>query len=122
MKILVAAPLAAQDKTWKDFSFTNPAEWLRLGLPCCSSTACGCRRSMTGMDSQKGTTVFEVQDSDTSIENYAKLYTNSIRKSGFPFTDEEINEDVTEMLRYASFFDVGATVRLTRSGKSIRAA
>lgn len=58
MKILVATT-KTQGVRKNDFTFCNPEEMVFPGLICDHETAdesCGCARSLTGVDSHKGTT------------------------------------------------------------------
>lgn len=97
MRVLVATT-KQQGKRSNDFSFTNDGELVRYGFDCDGEDVdgvCGCKRSLIGFDSHKGTTTFCIAEMDINLEQVTKLIEKSLKASGFisPSDPEEENKE-----------------------------
>lgn len=114
MRFLVATRLT-QGQRKNDFCFAKEDELVRFGTECDGEKvdgACGCRRSMIGMESSKGTTTMKVVDLDLSRGDLFKRMNQSFIKSGWGaiVDDKLVAQDVDEIIRIAEFFPLGSVI------------
>lgn len=118
MKILVATK-ATQNFRSNDFSWANNDEIVHFGSECDGGSIdgkCGCRRSMTGIDSRKGTTTMRVIDSDISMAQLAYRISNSMISAGYYEKSEasdafnDAKKEAAELVRIASCFPVDSII------------
>lgn len=94
-----------------DFSFAAEDELVMFASECDGEKVdgkCGCRRSMTGFWSRKGTTTFRVSVYSGTREAYVKEFMSSLKGSGWTFPDEDIVAMADELLDLAAKFNVGS--------------
>ena len=126
MKVF-AATAATQGQRETDFTWTVDGELVMVSFECDADLrdpdgidgGCGCRRSMTGLTSQKATTTFTVIDLDVDRDGFASLVESTLRDAGW--SDAVIDaapEIAGELVEYASGFDVGDV--LERRGDEIQ--
>jgi len=123
MKVFVATS-RGQGVRSNDFCFTVEGEFVLFPSECDREAvdgSCGCRRSMSGMHTKKGTTTFMVADKGITEEQFVELWRKSMVTSGWiedrPLTGEEKQEPM-ELLRIAGRFLVGTV--LERRGNKIQ--
>ncbi len=113
MKLLVATT-KTQGQRKNDFCFATVGELVKLGSECDGESingSCGCKRSMTGMDSSKGTTTMIVAElPHIDAKKLAKLLFDSDKKAGWNFSMGEEEETGDELARIANCFKVGDVV------------
>jgi len=126
MKLLVATS-DKQGKRKNDFSFANEGELVYFGTEHDGEGIdgdCGCRRSMFGIDSHKGTTTMKLAEVEITPEELAERVGDSLRRAGWVRTDAdeadlEMVADVTnEMMEVAKTLPVGFVVE--RRGTTIQ--
>jgi len=126
MKVL-AATKEGQGMRKNDFSFTNDGELVTFGSECDGEGIdghCGCRRAMSGMESHKSTTTFQVVNLDMTREDFEKKLRECFETGGWAaiMTEEElaeqIKQDADELLRLAEFFPLGRI--LEKRGSEIK--
>ena len=121
MKVLVATKDMQGQRT-NDFSFTNEGELVMLPLECDGEDAwdgsCGCKRSMSGFDTHKGTTTVKVIDVPFSASEFQARYIASMRDAGWfpkegPLDEESAKlarEEVRNLLGLASLLEAGTVL------------
>jgi hypothetical protein len=118
MHVLVATT-ELQGRRGSDFCHTVEGELVYLGSECDIETidgGCGCRRSMAGMDSRKGTTTIKVIDpADMTRELLRQLVRAALERGGWLRPEDPSNEDwVSGMTDYlaevAESFPAGAVL------------
>ena len=85
MKVLVGTK-DTQGKRKNDFSFTDEGELVTFGTECDREAVdghCGCKRSLVGMKTRKGTTTFKVVEKKISKVNYLQALKEST-EGAFP--------------------------------------
>lgn len=91
MKLLICTN-KGQGKRNNDFCWTNEGEIAIFGMECSRERldgACGCRRSMVGIDTRKATTTVEVAEVDMDHEGFKQRIRTSEIKAGFGEPSEE---------------------------------
>lgn len=121
-KVFVAT-LQTQGRRKNDFCFAKEGELLRFTTECDGERVdgpCGCRRALSGMESQKATTTFTVQETSLSKERFAETLAASYAAAGFGaiLTPEFVREEAAELLRLASSFPIGCVIE--KRGNSMR--
>ncbi len=111
-----------------DFCYATEGELVMFGFDCTGEAVdgrCGCRRSMSGMVSLKGTTTFKVVDKpDMTPDTLRAAVRESLEKGGWAELCKEalITGSAQEMaegvIRLAARFDTGTV--LERRGAHIR--
>lgn len=130
MKIFVSTT-QSQGQRPNDFGWVPDGEWVKFGMICDRDRAnpdggCGCGRAMVGMIGSKATTTFVVADLPVTREEYAVRLVESYEREGWrelmPANDFNamIDEDVTELLRAAALFPVGAVLEKRLDDISVR--
>jgi len=117
MKVLVSTTLT-QGQRKSDFCFADVDELLRFTNECDADKnnidgRCGCRRSLTGMTTAKGTTTFVVKEVKMTQDEFIERYRQSLKDAG-----EELNavleafiiENAKELVRIAHLLPTGAIV------------
>jgi len=102
---------ATQGGRANDFCWGTDGELVRLGLDCDGEKVdgrCGCRRSMTGMVSQKATTTVEVMASPLTRAAFHDAYTASMTEAGWGGLDTA--DWAEDLLRCAAAFPVRSIV------------
>ena len=80
MRILVSTDGTKAD----DFNFTKPDEIVRFGHVCDNGCACGCSRSMVGIESGKATTAVKIFDRpDIDEPSLAQMFLDSYKQAGW---------------------------------------
>lgn len=119
MRVLKATSKTQGHKS-TDFCWTTEGEILRQGFVCCDSERCGCDRSLVGVESNKSTTTFLVDEAPMTEEELWRAISDSYVAAGFGADDESI-EDSIAMHRMAEVLPLGAVCDLTGQVLSIRA-
>jgi len=121
MKALVATA-ETQGFRDNDFCWAKEGELVQFSSECDGEDVdgtCGCRRSMAGMSSGKGTTTTRVADlADLTKRAYMQQWLESQLRGGWIDRKDELSEDekqwaledTQELLRLASTFPVDAVV------------
>ena len=109
MKLLVATR-DLQGIRPNDFCWTEEGEIVHLGFQCSREEVdggCGCRRSFTGLKTQKGTTTAKVAEVDVTVEELRRQFRASYDGAGWTgVTDEEIANEVEWLIRLAENWGV----------------
>ena len=97
MKILISTS-KTQGQRKSDFNWTKEGELVKFGFECDTDKRkidgkCGCRRSMVGLDTAKGTTTFKVIDMSISHKDYVHRIKDSFVKTGWG----EVGIDIIDM-------------------------
>ena len=129
MKVFVATKVG-QGKRDNDFCWTKEGELVAFGFECDGEDVdgnCGCRRSMSGIDSHKATTTFMVADKKrlTRTKFIEKLLKSRI-KAGWIQVEGKVKEkdlawvteDVDELIRLAKYFPTGSIME--KRGEAIQ--
>jgi hypothetical protein len=126
MQVLVATK-ELQGQRKNDFNFCDDGELVGFTFECDRETVdgpCGCRRSLSGLKSMKGTTTFKVVDlPDMTIEKFRAELRASKEAGGWLKSLSEkdiadwVNSEVDELARVANMFTVGRVVE--KRGRSI---
>ncbi|MEW6657216.1 MAG: hypothetical protein AB1424_01020 [Thermodesulfobacteriota bacterium] len=98
MKLLVATS-ATQGQRKNDFNFCTEGEFLSFTFECDGETIdgpCGCRRSLSGLDSRKATTTMRVANVPAG-EFINKLVNHLIESWNYPL--EEAEEQALQEIR-----------------------
>lgn len=85
---------------------------------------CGCRRSLSGIDTSKATTTFKVVDMDITREEFAEKLTvfyNERRCMEKAKAAQEAKEEVDELVRMANAFLEGDILEKRGNRLSLRA-
>ena len=85
MKVLVATE-EGQGKRKNDFFWATGGELVHFPFECDGETVdgrCGCRRSMGGMESHKGTTTFKIVEKDISEADFLEKLIQSYKSAGW---------------------------------------
>ena len=115
MKLLVATS-KGQGKRKNDFNFCNEGEIVTFVFECDGESIdgrCGCRRSLSGVDTRKSTTTMKVIKSSMTKEDVAEAIYNSLEKGGWinmmckEWGIKTASKDTEELLKVASSFKVG---------------
>lgn len=112
MKVLVTTQ-ETQGRRKNDFNHTDSGELVRFGFECDGESVdggCGCRRSMCGINSQKGTTTVKVKNKELNLEEYKTKIRESLQKGGWNTTEEMVADEVKALLRIANFFSEGTVL------------
>jgi hypothetical protein len=83
---ILVATLITQGSSPLDFNWCDENEILMFGFECTSGTwddHCGCRRSLVGIKTHKGTTTFMVQKSPHTVKGLLRLLSNSLIDAGW---------------------------------------
>lgn len=115
MKILVATK-ETQGQRKNDFCHANESEVVTFTSECDGESVdggCGCRRSMGGTVSHKATTTMKLIESNMSKEDFKAVIRKSLETAGWlgltskAKADAWVTKDANELLRVASYFQVG---------------
>jgi hypothetical protein len=117
MKVLVATK-ETQGRRRNDFCWAKEGELLKFAFECDGESIdgkCGCRRSMTGVESHKGTTTMKVAELGITMKGYVELIKDAYLKGGWfeddPKTLQETAEtDAKIIAEQAEFFGLGAII------------
>jgi hypothetical protein len=115
---LFISTLETQGTRKNDFSHTFGGEILRFHFECDGETVdgkCGCRRSLTGVESSKSTTTMMAVDSDLTEGQLMYEILNSLIKSGWYKKDDVEGEKAArqqakELIRIAAAFPNSAII------------
>ena len=111
---VLASTKKSQGKRKNDFSFVPEDELVVFGTECSGEAIdgqCGCRRSMTGMESRLATTTLKVIEIDLTGEQYERLVLKTLRDAGFgdlPGIEEQAMRDARGLLDVVNHFPVGS--------------
>ncbi len=111
MKVLVATK-DLQGKRKNDFSFVPDGELVRMGFTCDGARAddkCGCARSMSGMQSHKGTTTVKVVEMEVDLE---AALAKSMAEAGYGADPKHVQREAAQLKRIADTFPVGAVLEI----------
>jgi hypothetical protein len=118
MKILVATK-DTQGQRRNDFMWCREGDIVKFGTECDGEDIdgrCGCRRAMTGVESNSSTTTMKVVDLDITKEKLTEAVRGNYRKGGWyklmgsEGAEEHIKKEVEELIRVAGTFTVGNIV------------
>jgi len=112
MKVLIATN-EKQGERENDFSFTNEGEFVKFGMECDGEEidgSCGCRRSVAGFDTLRGTTTFKVVEEDITEDKFIELYKESDKKAGWNFEDKDMTKMAKELISIAQSFPVNSVL------------
>lgn len=105
MRYLVATK-ETQGQRNNDFSFTIEGELVKLGFECGidedPDSECGCRRSMEGIDSLKGTTTIKIAEVDLTSSEILQELIMSEKVSGWR-VDEEFINNLRKQVEFISY-------------------
>jgi hypothetical protein len=109
MKVFVSTK---KGMTSDDFNWTDDGELLSP-VHECNSDDCGCVHSLVGVETRKGTTIFEVQEVEISEEDYYIYIAEHMVKSGFnkQYATSFALHKGKELLNIASGFIPGTILR-----------
>jgi hypothetical protein len=123
MKVLVATR-DGQGLKRGDFCNAEPGELVRFGSECDGEAIdgkCGCRRSLVGVKTARGTTTMAVVDQPIDMASYTKAIAAGLRSAGWAALGGDTlrwaEQDASELARIAAAFPVGAVVQ--RRGNSL---
>jgi len=126
LKVL-RATTRMQGKRDNDFCFCE-GELVGLGLECDDGhvdDACGCRRSMVGLDTRTAATTFEVVEVDITPDEFVTAHRESLLRGGWFIRPDDANDlaeaaakDADEIIRLAADFEIGSV--LEKRGKYVR--
>jgi len=110
IKMLVSTKETQRQRT-SDFCFVQEGELLRFTFECDRDREdidgkCGCKRCMSGIENKKSTTTFKVVEVNYTFDELYSMYWKSNQESGFNTSYDEIKEEVNEINRIASFFNI----------------
>lgn len=123
MKLLVATA-DTQGKRKNDFNWCNEGEILIFAVECDGEKVdgpCGCKRSLSGLDSHKATTTFKaVNVPITEAELLQKLIDHWTKNWSFTQdeAEEQATDDIKELRRLAEHFPDFAIIE--RRGRTFR--
>jgi hypothetical protein len=117
MKVMVATT-EMQGRRKNDFCHAEPPEFLMFGFECDGEAvdgACGCKRALVGISSDKATTTFQVVERvGMTLENYAEFIYCALERQGWTKLGDDwkkmARKDAEELARIASVFRLGAIV------------
>jgi len=112
MKVLVATQ-ETQGKRKNDFNHTDSDELVRFVFECDGESVdgrCGCRRSMSGVNSLKATTTVQVKNKELNPEEYKTKIRESLQKGGWNPTEKMVVGEAKELLRIANYFPEGTVL------------
>ena len=118
MKVLVAASETQGQRSY-DFTWCRDGELVKFGMECDGEAvdgACGCRRSMVGVESNKATTTLKVAEIDITKEGMADALRANYQNAGWyqlmgaEGAEESIKKEVDELIDIAAGFPVGSVV------------
>ena len=119
MKVLVATN-EGQGKRKNDFFHADEGELVRFGSECDGEAVdgrCGCRRRMTGMATNKGTTTMKVIDlPNLTEEDFKAQIEGSLRASGWlsimkpEAAEKHVADEAAQLKGMAEFFPIGVVL------------
>lgn len=118
MKVLVATK-ETQGQRGNDFCHANEGEIVNFHLECDGETVdgeCGCRRSMSGIETHKATTTIKVAEIDITREKFFEKIKQGLQKGGWLALMKEneankfVKQDADELLKMADHFDVNSVI------------
>jgi len=112
MKVLVSTT-ETQGQRANDFCYVPEGELVKLTIPCDGEAVdgpCGCKRSMTGLDCQRGTTTVKVVARDLTEAQYEALLAKSDRAAGWLMA--ELPTGAAQLLRLAAAYAVGTVLEI----------
>jgi hypothetical protein len=126
MKVLVATK-ESQGVRSNDFNFVPEGELVKFSFECDDDGIdgnCGCKRSMSGMVTHKGTTTMKVIDLKITEEQIIKVLTESYKKGGWykalgKGAKAAILDEVKELLSIAKHFPLNTIIE--KRGDDIQA-
>ena len=124
MKVLVATE-ETQGKRDNDFFWCQEGELVKFGVECDRDKHdidgdCGCRRSMVGFKSHKGTTTFKVAERTMSRKRFITRLRASEESAGWKSTPREIRYNAIELLDLAEQYEVGTVLEKRGSEIQVR--
>ena len=117
--LLMVATKKGQGKRKNDFTWTEEGEIVTFSNECDGEKIdgpCGCRRSMTGLNSRKATTTMLVKEMDMTPDQLKEKLRESFKKAGFGSAMEDermkrfIETDAKELMRIANCFQEGDVI------------
>ncbi len=120
---ILVATREKQGQRKNDFSWCDEDEPVRFASECDGESVdgrCGCRRSMSGMKSLKGTTTFKTVHSKMTRGEYVAMLRACYEKSGFLKLcgEVEVEREAAELLSLAAAFPVGLVIE--KRGNSVK--
>ena len=112
MKVLVSTT-ETQGQRANDFCYVPEGELVKLTIPCDGEAVdgpCGCMRSMTGIDCQRGTTTVKVVARDLTETRYEALLAKSDRAAGRLMAG--LPTGAGQLLRLAAAYEVGTVLEI----------
>ena len=113
MKVLVATG-QKQGARDGDFSFTIEGELIALPVECDADEDidgdCGCRRSLAGLSSAKGTTTVRVAEVDTTLDEYAEAIRDAFERGGWGDNLEAADNQAYLLAGIADQHELGAVL------------
>lgn len=112
LRVLVATK-ETQGRRKSDFCYANEGELVCFPFECDHEKVdgrCGCRRSMSGLDTRMATTTFKVVESELSRYEFERLFADSERKAGFEVTEGDAGRLSAQLLNLAERFPVGTVL------------
>jgi len=127
MKLLVATG-DKQGQRDNDFNFATEGELLYFGMECDEEEVdgtCGCRRSMSGIDSHKGTTTMKLVEIDIEEPELHERVEASLHSAGWIFGEEldgvaadMVAEVTAEMIALGQSLPIGVVIE--RRGNTVQ--
>lgn len=120
-KVLVSTN-EMQGKRSSDFCHIPDGEIVMFPMIECSGEkidgGCGCRRSMSGVETHKATTTMKVVEKDLDPEELYIVIRDSLKTAGWIRDREAVLFYVKELLEFAEQFEVGDIVE--RRGNKLK--
>lgn len=127
--LVLVATATTQGQRRNDFTGHTPGELVVHGSECDGETVdggCGCRRSLTGVDSHKGGTTFEVAERDLTREQVVEAAMRYLKAGGWAAISSDADawaaELAEENMSVAKFFGLGTIVERRGDRYASRAA
>jgi hypothetical protein len=120
---VLVATRQTQGQRKNDFSWAVDNEPVRFGLECDGEAVdgrCGCRRSFSGMQSNKNTTTARVASLPITRNDFLRMLGESMKVAGWSFDEKDIQEIADELLMIASRFNEGDIVEKRGNNIQVR--
>lgn len=109
IKVLVGTK-ETQGTRANDFSWTEENELVMFGSECDGEAVdggCGCRRSLSGVNSRKATTTFKVVDIEVTRDELVDIFKSSLEAAEYTEVDEWATTSADSIIEIVASFEVG---------------